>query len=912
MSTIKDLREFVREHPALIGHESEFIYAVYTIDASIGIYSDLGVLGEPFSGKRQFCLALKRWFEERGKKCGILRMDDSSTFSGDIIFLLDSEPVDDDPAWSDRRRQRVASFASENVFVVYTSTAMIFGSGEVISLKELNEDDFFRLVGEVTGHGREIATVSENMHVPIPTSLLIAKSVCNGLMGLRGGTPDDIAKVLDTRSRQRRAKAIIPQTELDSWKARFDDGEKLKSWEALKTWKASRCGMRFFTGDDEGLVGLGIASREGSGFMFSESMRALSYCIWGEPQGSDYHEAIQSTLDTIHSGCDPPQAFYDDAIRLTTTVLDKRMAMDIGLDFTLYYVMELVRHRVYDKNRPLSCKVLLQNADALKKIKEDFENLENSLSKMTCWDSQLAAALKNAVNNNTQYDIDKIGLDKIKRFIAREIKSTVSSETLTRLNIPGANLEADEQLVKVYEHVCDVIETFNAANSTEDWTCSRYGLSDSEKNYSKFLHAIRKSIDTRLLEIQERYVEEKDCSTNTVMGFQKTIEAINELEEDSRQSPWVHLLWDEFEVNARWVNLKTVYGYAESSTLIRCIDYIHEVNTTYPLSRFKPVNEEIDFSSISMYSELLDPEMFILDEKFVQASWYEEKNNYGLDELDRSVIYLKKSRCRISWERRMEWNGVYEQWEEIYDAAEKATDRNDKLMRMNLLRDLFHYFRMYCECDSKGMSSKLGELEKIHRKMDSEPLKVIYALSTLELSRAELLCGHKVKSMEYLDIVRTMEANSEVDNKSALYRVALMDTEASLEFELGRTRSAIRRMEDMRSECMTNGLVSQYVVAGKHLYEMYGQYGDSGNINRRISRERLKGELKCYADKLKDQEVGKKYQLVLDIIEPVINSDPGTDDSKLNYSNGSEGADNSKPPNDEGGNIDPVSKVQKS
>lgn len=872
MSTIKELRDYIHENPALIGHESEFIYAVYTIDGSIGIHADLGIMGEPFSGKRQFCLTLKKWFEREGWRCSILKIDDDSTFNGDVVFLLDNDPVCYDKKWIEKRKKRVEFFTSQNIFVVYTSVIEVFGSGETLALRELKQDDFLRLIREISGYGNEIVTFSNQMNIPLPKSPLIAKSICNHLLGLNVVTSDSIGEIMEMQSRQRRAGSIIPRIERDLWRSRFNSMN-------LRTWKATRCGVRFFI-EDDGLAKLGISSKEGPGFLFSETMCTLSYCIWDEPNGSDYSDAIELNIAAMRSGFDLPQVFYDDAIRLSTSVLKPEMVMDIGLDLVLTYIMELVRYRVYDRNRPLSCMVLLQNAKALKDIRDIFEKLESDLINNKCWDQQLKNALDEVVYKNPSYgDFDTTSRSMIKGFIAREIKATISSEILKTLNDPITNNIAEQRINDVFNQVCVAIQSFKDDISADDGLCSWCDMSDFEKKYSKLLHAIRTEIDFNLLKVENRFREDIRCGTKTVMGFQKTMFTNYPIELNSRQSLWVHLLWDEFEVNARWVNLKTVYGYAESSKLIRCIEYIHRVNTTYPLSRFKPVNEEIDFSSITMYSELLDPEIFNLFEQFKEPSWY--KINYGLTESDRSVIYLEKSKCRVRWEKGEAWDKVYEDWEKIYGIANEARDRNDSLMRINLLKDLFHYFRLYCERDKKEMCSYMEKMEKKHRGIDSEPLKVGYALITLELSRAELLCEHTVKSMEYLDIVRSMVANNDVDINSVLYRVAIMDTEARLEFNLGKTRSAIRKMEDMRSECMTNGLVSQYVVAGKHLYEMYynsknentnntGNLGNTGKSNRRIKKDRLCIELGRYADKLKEQKEGRRYQLILDIINTVI------------------------------------------
>ena len=900
MSTIEELRSFIRECPTLMGHESEFIYAVHTIDASDGIYADLGILGEPFSGKRQFCLALKRWFDRVGKSCGLLRMEDNSAFEGDIVFLLDSDSVDDSSTWLDKRRQRVASFASQSIFVVYTSVAEVFGSGETVTLKELKRDDFFRMTGEVTGYGKEIAAISDKLNIPIPTSPLIAKSVCNRLLGVNAMTPDIVGEVLDMQSRQRRATSIIPRTELDLWRSQFVNRK-------LDTWKATRCGIRFFT-RDEGLASLGLASKDGSGIRFSEAMCALAHGIWGEPDGLDYRNAMKLNIEALHSGCQLPQVFFDDAIRLSTSLLVPEMAMSIGLDFVLFYIMELVRHRVYDKNRPLSCIVLLQNAKALKDIKGIFESLENELIQEDHWDNNLKDALDRIAVNNPSYGINRTKLSKIKRFIAREVKVTISSKILGRMAGSNNGIKTEPVIDGLYRLLCDVIGSFENGRSFGFGPYSHRGLSGSKGYYDRLLHEIRRAIDLIMLDVEETFKEEKDCDTRTVMGFQKTMTSRDVIELNSRQSPWVHLLWDEFEVNARWVNLKTVYGYAESGQLIRRIDYIHQVNRTYPLKRFKPVNDEIDFSSITMYSELLDPEMFNVYERFEKhgPGWY--VNNYRLTISDRSVIYYRKSRCRVRWEKAEEWDGVYKDWKSVFEGAKKAKDRNDDLMHLNLLRDMFHYFRLYCEYDAKNMSSKIGGMEIIHRGLDPGPNDVGYALITLELCRAELLCGHTVKSMEYLDIVKTMEANGEVDANSTLYKVAFVDAEARLEYTLGKTRSAIRKMEDMRAECMTNGFVSQYVISGKHLYKMYdSEYvvtdehlykkirnGDSSNSSRRISMKRLYDELDLYVKKLMEPDVGKRFELILNILGPWRVSDSKQGDTSTKGSEIHEGTDDSK------------------
>lgn len=884
MSNVNELKDYIRENPSLIGHENEFIYAVYTIEASIGIHADLGIMGEPFSGKRQFCIALKKWFDRKGLICGILKMDDDSTFDGDVVFLLDSDPVKTDSDWKEKREARIRSFASGNTFVVYTSVVEVFGTGETIALKELKQEDFLRLIREISGYEEEIAAFSEQMNIPLPRSPLIAKSVCNHLLGFSGVTSDSIGEIMEMHKRQRGAVTIIPKTERDLWKNEFESYNP-----EPKTWKATRCGVRFFIKDD-GLTEYGICSREGSGFVFSETMCALSHCIWGEPNDSDYSDAIQLNIEALKSENDLPQIFYDDAIRLSTSVLNPKKVMEIGLDLVLFYIMNLVRYRVYDSNRQLSCAVLLQNAKALKEIKDIFEELEKDLIKDKRWDKPLEDALNKAIKKNSYKNIEK---EKIKKFIAREIKTTVSSDKLKEW-INNKLKPADVINEMFINEVCEQI--VSVVDSSDGWSCYEFGLTDDEKEYSKLLQAIRNTVDNKLLDIKDdfKFKEDEEGHTRTVMGFQKTIsDGNNKMEQGSRQSPWVHLLWDEFEINARWVNLKTVNGYADSSRLINCIDYIHEVNKTYPLSRFKPVNEEIDFSSIKMYSELLDLETFNLYNEFKDSQWY--KTNYELEKNDRSVIYLEKSKCRVRWEKGEDWKTISGVWDELYEEANKAKCQNDSLMLINLLGDLFHYFRLYCERDEKKMRGYLKDMEDKHRKshkeLDRESLKVGYALITLELSRAELLCGQTVKSMEYLDIVRSMEANDEVDVNSAPYRVALMDTEARLEFDQGKIRSAIRKMEDMRSECLTNGLVSQYVVAGKHLYIMYDNYGNLGNANsrngnsdcsnRRISKDRLRKELERYVQKLEEQKEEKneekkdysRYQLVLDIIKPVISCD---------------------------------------
>ena len=353
--------------------------------------------------------------------------------------------------------------------------------------------------------------------------------------------------------------------------------------------------------------------------------------------------------------------------------------------------------------------------------------------------------------------------------------------------------------------------------------------------------------------------------------------------------------------------------------MIKCIDYIHDVNSSYPLCEFKPVNEEMDFSSVTMYSELLNPVIFKI--KFEKPNWYKDKINYKLGDQDRSVIYSKKTDRCIKWENSTNWDEVTnEVSDEVSDDEKKSwmdyidstlnAEEVDELIQMNLRKDLFHYFRLYCEADSENMNRHIEKMEEIHRQIDPDFYWQIFAQITLELSRAELLCNRTVKSQEYFNIVKKMNADGFTDSDSVLNRVAYLDTEARIEYALGKKRSAIRKMEDLRKMCSEYGLVSQYVVIGTHLYNAYGPENiEDGKSNRRIGKRRLEEELNNYLSMLENSVESKEseicgYKLIMTIIKNTIKKENGDGDQKSYKLNEPQTAD-SKHKHDSDGNSAP-------
>lgn len=878
----KELRDFIQGAPALMGLETEFVYAARTIESSIGILKDFGIIGEPFSGKRQFCRMLKRWMEHRGYICDIRDINNSSQFNGDIVFLLDSEPYNPNriPQEDARRKTQIGAFSSNGVFVVYTSTRPGLGAGETMRFGGISEDDSLRILEVMTGYKNGIMEAGSRMMVPLPESLLIVKSICNRLIGERNNDAEAIGMVMSSPQRTGRAMDVIPPGDLKMWRGLYGMRPNI-------LWMASRCGMRYFIPDEfeavysRNVVECGLATRNGPGLVFSEAMCALSYGIWGEPDYVFYRYVLDKNIQALESCKSLPQMFYDDAIRQTEIILEPELAFRIGLDKVLHYIMELIRHRVYDKNKPLSCIYLVKNSKSLKHYRKLFADLEANVLAEGSWDPTIRDAVTNMVTNNhvaagPDY-ISELCRD-LKIYIAREIKATVHGSLIPGLikDPKGAVKMNGLTTVKLMDNICTIISKFSLSNQGQ--ISQRQGCCDEDtfKHKDKFwklFDEIREEVDRNVLDIDSHYYYlAKYQTTRTTMGFQKTLAPRTDLSESLRQTTWVHLLWDEFEVNARWFNIVTINGYAESSRLIDWIHYINETNRVYPLCEFKPVNEEIDFSSIAMYAELLNPKIFELGTQFEDPKWY--MTNYGMENDDRSVIYLNKSKIRIDWENAMGWKDTYGEWKKNYEAAEKAPDKNDELMLMNLRKDLFHYHRLYCEMNDPIAKSELGEMEMKHRSINLGSYWDIYALITLELSRAELLCDHVVKSQEYLGIVKQMEARGMLDPDAILYRASLMDTEARIGFRMGAKRSAIRQMEDLRRLCLANGLVSQYVITGVHLLEAYGS-DDNDPVNNvgshRIEGRKLRDELRLYSKMLVPEknaggEKASHYRLVRQII----------------------------------------------
>ena len=915
-----ELDNFIKNNPNLIGREREFVYAVQMIEDSLGTSADFGIIGEPFIGKRQFCRALYKWFKNKRLKCKIQDVRDNVAFYGDIVFLLDADPCDPkDSTKDDAYREKIKSYASKGNFVVYSSTKTNLGSGETLILQNLSSERSLLIIENLTGYSDMVASVSKRMQIPIPESPLIVKSLSNNLLGCMADDAKQIEHLLDLHARQKLASSFIPRNELDEWRKVYG---KINS----RCWKASRCGMRFFIRNDDtkdeldDLVRCGIAKREGPGILFSEAMCTLSHGIWGEPCEEDYRDALTLNLDAIKTNEELPNIFYDDAVRITPIILDVSMAMKIGVDMVLLYIMELIRYRVYDKNHPLACIYLSKNSESLKTIKKRFDELEKKLIASTDWDDSLKDAIDNLISNNHPVNpIDpKKALEEIKSFIAREIKSTVNQNAFKTLSTTfDGTLRHDDlsgktyKLEDVYEYVCIIISLYRQGRQN---TCihkkSRCDdKSEFRKEFEELFSMIRLMIDIVVISIDEKFEKDDKCKTRTVMGFQKTLPDIDGVDRRTRQTPWTHLLWDEFEINARWFNLTTIDGYKESSRLIKCIDYIHDVNSSYPLCEFKPVNEEMDFSSVTVIFKI----------KFEKPNWYKDKINYKLGDQDRSVIYSKKTDRCIKWENSTNWDEVTnEVSDEVSDDEKKSwmdyidstlnAEEVDELIQMNLRKDLFHYFRLYCEADSENMNRHIEKMEEIHRQIDPDFYWQIFAQITLELSRAELLCNRTVKSQEYFNIVKKMNADGFTDSDSVLNRVAYLDTEARIEYALGKKRSAIRKMEDLRKICSEYGLVSQYVVIGTHLYNAYGPENiEDGKSNRRIGKRRLEEELNNYLSMLENSVESKEseicgYNLIMTIIKNTIKKENG--DGNQNRLNEPQTAD-SKHKHDSDGNSAP-------
>ncbi len=897
-----ELDNFIKNNPNLIGREREFVYAVQMIEDSLGTSADFGIIGEPFIGKRQFCRALYKWFKDKRLKCKIQDVRDNVAFYGDIVFLLDADPCDPkDSTKDDAYREKIKSYASRGNFVVYSSTKTNLGSGETLVLQNLSSERSLLIIENLTGYSDMVASVSKRMQIPIPESPLIVKSLSNNLLGCMADDAKQIEHLLDLHARQKLAASFIPRNELDEWRKVYG---KINS----RCWKASRCGMRFFIRNDDtkdeldGLVRCGIAKTEGPGILFSEAMCTLSHGIWGEPCAEDYRDALTLNLDAIKTNKELPNTFYDDAVRITPIILDVSMAMKIGIDMVLLYIMELIRYRIYDKNHPLACIYLLQNSESLKELKKKFDCIEKKLIAETRWDPDLRTAINEFMENYAPANSIKLddALSEIKKFIAREIKCTVNQEMLVSLSSEvhrtsdPSHTSYVTDISELYEKICTLIRNFENHPVDYKSKCDGSGL-DFKREFEELFSEIRLLIDGTMITVDITFEKDENCKTRTVMGFQKTLPSIKGVDDRTRQTLWTHLLWDEFEINARWFNLTTIDGYRESSRLIKCIDYIHDVNSSYPLCEFKPVNEEMDFSSVTMYSELLNPVIFKI--KFEKPNWYKDKINYKLGDQDRSVIYSKKTDRCIKWENSTNWDEVTnEVSDEVSDDEKKSwmdyidstlnAEEVDELIQMNLRKDLFHYFRLYCEADSENMNRHIEKMEEIHRQIDPDFYWQIFAQITLELSRAELLCNRTVKSQEYFNIVKKMNADGFTDSDSVLNRVAYLDTEARIEYALGKKRSAIRKMEDLRKMCSEYGLVSQYVVIGTHLYNAYGPENiEDGKSNRRIGKRRLEEELNNYLSMLENSVESKEseicgYKLIMTIIKNTIKKENGDGDQK--------------------------------
>ena len=923
-----ELDNFIKNNPNLIGREREFVYAVQMIEDSLGTSADFGIIGEPFIGKRQFCRALYKWFKDKRLKCKIQDVRDNVAFYGDIVFLLDADPCDPkDSTKDDAYREKIKSYASRGNFVVYSSTKTNLGSGETLVLQNLSSERSLLIIENLTGYSDMVASVSKRMQIPIPESPLIVKSLSNNLLGCMADDAKQIEHLLDLHARQKLASSFIPRNELDEWRKVYG---KINS----RCWKASRCGMRFFIRNDDtkdeldGLVRCGIAKTEGPGILFSEAMCTLSHGIWGEPCAEDYRDALTLNLDAIKTNEKLPNSFYDDAVRITSIILDVSMAMNIGIDMVLLYIMELIRYRIYDKNHPLACIYLLQNSESLKELKKKFDYIEKKLITETKWDSDLRTAINDFMENYAPADSIKLddALSEIKKFIAREIKCTVNQRMLASLSSEvqrtsdPSHISYVAGIPELYEEICTLIRNFDNLYCLVDYKskCEGAGL-DFRREFKELFSGIRLLIDGTMITVDKTFEKDENCKTRTVMGFQKTLPSIKGVDDRTRQTLWTHLLWDEFEINARWFNLTTIDGYRESSRLIKCIDYIHDVNSSYPLCEFKPVNEEMDFSSVTMYSELLNPVIFKI--KFEKPNWYKDKINYKLGDQDRSVIYSKKTDRCIKWENSTNWDEVTnEVSDEVSDDEKKSwmdyidstlnAEEVDELIQMNLRKDLFHYFRLYCEADSENMNRHIEKMEEIHRQIDPDFYWQIFAQITLELSRAELLCNRTVKSQEYFNIVKKMNADGFTDSDSVLNRVAYLDTEARIEYALGKKRSAIRKMEDLRKMCSEYGLVSQYVVIGTHLYNAYGPENiEDGKSNRRIGKRRLEEELNNYLSMLENSVESKEseicgYKLIMTIIKNTIKKENGDGDQKSYKLNEPQTAD-SKHKHDSDGNSAP-------
>lgn len=915
-----ELDNFISNNPNLIGREREFVYAVQVIEDSLGTSADFGIIGEPFIGKRQFCRALYKWFKDKRLKCKIQDVRDNVAFDGDIVFLLDADPCNpEDSTKDDTYREKIKSYASRGNFVVYSSTKTNLGSGETLVLQNLSSERSLLIIENLTGYGDIVTSVSKRMQIPIPESPLIVKSLSNNLLGCMTDDAKQIEPLLDLHARQKSAASFIPRNELDEWRKVYG---KIDS----RCWKASRCGMRFFIRNDDtkdeldDLVRCGIAKREGPGILFSEAMCTLSHGIWGEPCAEDYRDALTLNLDAIKSNKELPNTFYDDAVRITPIILDVSMAMKIGIDMVLLYIMELIRYRVYDKNHPLACIYLLQNSESLKELKKKFDCIEKRLIAETRWDSDLRTAIIEFMENYAPANSIKLddALSEIKKYIAREIKCTMDQRVLVSLSSEVHRTSDPSHtsyvagIPELYEIICTFIRNFDNLYYLVDYKskCDGTGL-DFRREFEELFPGIRLLIDSIMITVDKTFEKDENCKTKTVMGFQKTLPNNDGVDSRTRQTLWTHLLWDEFEINARWFNLTTIDGYKESSKLIKCIDYIHDVNSSYPLCEFKPVNEEMDFSSVTMYSELLNPKIFEI--KFEKPEWYIEK--YGLNDKDRSVIYSKKTNRCINWESAIDWGDEKESWMNFIDSTQNA-EEVDELIQMNLRKDLFHYFRLYCEADSEKMKRDIEEMEKIHRQIDPDFYWQIFAQITLELSRAELLCNRTVKSQEYFNIVKKMNADGFTDSDSVLNRVAYLDTEARIEYALGKKRSAIRKMEDLRKICSEYGLVSQYVVIGTHLYNAYGPENiEDEKSNRRIGKRELEEELNNYLSMLENSVESIKskkseeseicgYNLIMTIIKNTIKKENGDGDQKNYKLNEPQTAD-SKHSHDSDGNSVP-------
>lgn len=795
---------FIKSNLVLRGRKKEFSYAVRAISSSFHARVRVfGIVGEPLIGKRAFCHELECYFRSAGMSCAFCDTGDPLTFTGDIVFVADTDRRPECPD------ELYARFSASGCFVVYTSCCII-GDGDYIRLHDYSDEDVLSIIGERTGFRDMVEESVRRTGVGLPTSPIVLDACCREM--LSSDVIDNVTmdSILEPDYRRSAAMDLVPFAEARYWADRIPRDEGGHDWE-LAAFGSNYTGKEPLPKLREN----NIVHREGQGYTFSEGMCVLAKRMV-QVEGGDPDELLRESLERsrrvfIGEKVYPP-SFVSSQIALSRMILDPDMYVSAGLDLVARYLMDMIRFRVFDKDKPMSIVYLEGITDRLGRLKQMFVEAGKGFVEALKKDSRALPSLTQVYGQLTEEDCGEL---------AMEITATMPSQ---------------------------VLETFVRCGTVDDtWVARITGrlnkaVSVAEGSIpSEAVRTIVDSVhDTFLSEIPEwKLDEDKRC---TIIAA----EHVCELKDNRmRWTPWVLVNWVEYEVNSRRYNLESSYGFRNTLRLKRYLERSHQYTRIYPLDVLKPLNEDLDYSSAMMFSETLDPALFDIA-RGTDDDLYER--HYGTKDF-RSVAYMHRVKCRQMWESNEDWDRVCIEWQK---AMGYAVCHEDELMTANLYTDIFHYFRLYCEIDKDAMSSKEHGMEVMYADMRSDRYFNHAAEVSLDMCSAELFLGNTVKANHYFEQADMFSREKAFNPDSLLYRTLRLDTEAHMDQHRHRHVQAIRKMEELAEVCARNGLRTRLLLTKARLLCIYLQRA-GGMTNRSVSAEDLREDLESFVNRMESR-----------------------------------------------------------